>query len=156
MSMSVDGGVTWTEPVRVNRTPDPDASEPAGNVQAFTPQAYVLDDGTVGVLYYDFRNNDAGDAVLETDAFLVHCDDPSATEGDLCGGEWEETRVTPTSFDLRQAPVAQGYFLGDYIGLAGTDADDDGSSETFVSFFTQSNTTADPATIYSSQISPQP
>ena len=155
MSMSVDGGVTWSDPVRVNRTPDADAGEPAGNVQAFVPQAYVLDDGTVGVLYYDFRNNDAGDPVLETDAFLVHCDEPSDTEDDLCAGEWEETRVTPTSFDLRQAPVAQGYFLGDYIGLTGTDADDD-ASETFVSFFTQSNNTADPATIYSSLISPLP
>ena len=156
LSMSVDGGLTWTDPVRINRTPDPDAGEPAGNVQAFTPQAYVLDDGTVGVLYYDFRNNDAGDPVLETDAFLVHCDEPSATEGDLCAGEWQETQVTPTSFDLRQAPVANGYFLGDYIGLAATDADDDGTEDTFVSFFTQSNSASDPATIYSSQISPQP
>ena len=156
LSMSVDGGITWADPVRVNRTPDPNAGEPAGNVQAFTPQTYVLDDGTVGVLYYDFRNNDAGDPVLETDAFLVHCDDPSATDDDRCAGEWEETRVTPTSSDLRQAPVAQGYFLGDYIGLAGTDANDDDPSETFASFFTQSNSAADPATIYSSQISPQP
>jgi hypothetical protein len=156
MSVSVDAGLTWSEPVRVNQTPEPDADEPAGNVQAFTPQVQVLDDGTVGVLYYDFRNNDAGDAALETDAFLVHCDEPSPTDDDLCAGEWEETRITPTSFDHRQAPDAGGLFLGDYIGLVDTDADGDGVSDTFVPFFTQSNDESDPSTIYSSLVSPQP
>ena len=73
--------------------------------------------------------------MLETDTFLVHCDQPSPAEGDLCAGEWAETRVTPQSFDMRQAPVAVGYFLGDYIGLTGTDA--------FVAFFAQTNSTAD-------------
>ena len=156
LSASFDGGLTWSAPVRVNQTPPPDPGEPAGNIQAFTAQPYVLDDGTLGVLHYDFRNNDAGDAVLETDTFLVHCDQPSPTEVDLCAGEWEETRVTPQSFDMRQAPVAVGYFLGDYIGLTGTDDNDDGASDTFVAFFAQSNNPADPATIYSSLISPQP
>ena len=156
LSASFDGGRTWSAPVRVNQTPPPDPGEPAGNIQAFTAQPYVLDDGTLGVLHYDFRNNDAGDAVLETDTFLVHCDQPSATEGDLCAGEWEETRVTPQSFDMRQAPVAVGYFLGDYIGLTGTDENDDGASDTFVAFFAQSNNAADPATVYSSLVSPQP
>jgi hypothetical protein len=153
MSRSVDGGLTWSAPVRVSATPAPAGDEPAGNQQAFIPQVYVLDDGTVGVLYYDFRNNDAGDDVLETDAFLVHCDEPSSAD-DLCTGDWEETRVTDASFDMRVAPVAGGYFLGDYIGLGGTDTNDDGASDAFVGFFTQSNSASDPGTVYSSLISP--
>lgn len=154
MSRSADGGVTWTSPVRVSATSPPAAGEPAGNQQAFIPQVYVLDDGTVGVLYYDFRNNDPDTDTLETDAFLIHCDNPSPT-GDLCAGEWEETRVTDTSFDMRAAPVARGFFLGDYIGLAGTDTDGKDGSDTFVGFFTQSNNADDPATVYSSLISPK-
>jgi hypothetical protein len=156
MSTSVDGGLTWTAPVVVSQTPAPEEGQPEGNQQAFIPQVYVLDDGTVGVLSYDFRNNDAGDDVLETDAFLVHCDAPDASADDLCGGDWEETRVTPESFDMRSAPVARGYFLGDYLGLSGTDTDDDGQADAFVGFFTQSNSDQDPGTIYSSIISPQP
>lgn len=156
MSASADGGLTWTTPQRVSQTPPADEEEPDGNQQAFIPQVYVLDDGTVGVLYYDFRNNDAGDDVLETDAFLVHCDDPAVDADDLCGGTWQEVRVTPESFDMRAAPVAGGFFLGDYIGLSGTDTDDDGAADAFVGFFTQSNDAEDPGTVYSSIIGPQP
>lgn len=154
MSRSTDGGLTWTAPVQVSQTPEPEDGEPAGNQQAFIPQVYVLDDGTVGVLYYDFRNNDPATGILETDAFLVHCDAPTST-GDLCDGDWEETPVTDVSFDMRAAPVARGFFLGDYIGLAGTDTDDIAGSDTFVGFFTQSNDADDPGTIYSSLISPE-
>lgn len=54
-----------------------------------------------------------------TDAFLAHSHDGGAT---------------PTSFDIEQAPVARGFFLGDYVGLAS-------SGSTFVPFFTQAVTT---------------
>jgi hypothetical protein len=54
--MSGDGGQTWSTPIKVNQTPV------LGNLnhQAFTPSVHVLPDGTVGVSYYDFRNNTAG------------------------------------------------------------------------------------------------
>ena len=64
--------------------------------------------------------------------------------------------VTLASFDMRQAPVAVGFFLGDYMGLTGTDGSGDGASDTFVTFFGQSNHPSDPATSYSSLVSPQP
>ena len=48
LSRSTDGGLTWSAPVRVNRDP---------SVQAFSPTVTVRDDGTIGVTYYDFRNN---------------------------------------------------------------------------------------------------
>jgi hypothetical protein len=59
LSQSLDGGATWSPPIRVNQTPPADPGEPAGNNQAFTPMVQVLSDGTVAVSYYDFRNNTA-------------------------------------------------------------------------------------------------
>lgn len=44
----------------------------------------------------------------------------------------DEHRVTPESFDLRQAPVAGGYFPGDYVNCSSTDND-------FVCAFTRTN-----------------
>ena len=65
----------------------------------------VLNDGTVAVSYYDFRNNTADSgATTPTDAFVVHCHADCADRA-----SWgEETRVTDASFDSRKAPVARG------------------------------------------------
>lgn len=150
LATSTDGGMTWTGPVAVNATPGS-----GFNGHAFTASVHVAPDGTVGVSYYDFRNNGTGDQAgdpLETDHFIVHCHSPDPTDaGDLCGdtGGWDETRITAASFDLRKAPVAGGFFLGDYVGLAHT-------GDSFASLFTRSNTTADPATQYFSRISISP
>ncbi len=43
-----------------------------------------------------------------------------------------ETRITPTSFDILNAPNAGGLFLGDYEGL-------DVNGTAFVPFFVQTN-----------------
>ncbi len=48
------------------------------------------------------------------------------------GLSWKsETRVTPTSFDMSKAPVARGFFVGDYEGLAAV-------GNSFRPFFAQS------------------
>ena len=78
-------------------------------------------DGTVTVTYYDFRNNTPSPAALETDYFAVSCE--SATENCAVPASWEEERITTASFDIRKAPFARGYFLGDYMGLADDGAD---------------------------------
>jgi len=137
LTRSTDGGQTWSAPVKVNVTP---TTIPLVNQQAFTPMVAVKDDGTVAVSYYDFRNNTSdGAATTPTDAFVVHCH--AAAEDCSASGNWnEETRVTDTSFDSRQAPVARGFFLGDYEGL-GTD----GTS--FFPFFVQSSS-ADKASVF--------
>src|SRR5215211_8351201 len=142
-SQSLDGGLTWSSPIKVNQTPPADPGEPAGNNQAFTPMVQVLDDGTVAVSYYDFRNNTAdGGATTPTDAFVVHChaacSDPAS---------WgSETRVTDASFDSRKAPVARGFFLGDYEGL--------GSDGTAVfPFFAMTHGT-DPASVFVREVGP--
>ena len=130
-TQSLDGGFTWSTPIQVNATPPADAGEPAGNTQAFDPMVQVLDDGTIGVFYYDFRNNTDDDgATTPTDAWLIHCHPTTAT---ACtdAANWapsDEVQITDASFDSREAPVARGFFLGDYVGLG-----EDGSS--FFPFF---------------------
>lgn len=111
LAHSPDGGVTWEAPVLVPQEP---------TIQAFTPSVSVAADGTLGVAYYDFRDDAEGDAYLLTSYWL-------ATSTD--GVNWTERRISGP-FDLRIAPDARGLFLGDYQGLvsAGTD---------FIPFFAQ-------------------
>ena len=110
LSMSTDGGFTWTPTIKVNATP---TNIPAGNQQAFTPSVHVAADGTVGVTYYDFRNNTPDPATLPTDYWIVHCHANCSN-----AASWgNEARLTDTPFDMRQAPNAGGFFTGDYQGL---------------------------------------
>jgi hypothetical protein len=141
LSRSTDGGLTWSTPIKVNATP---TNIPLGNRQAFTPMVSVNDAGTVAVSYYDFRNNTADSgATTPTDAWVVHCH--AATEDCTTSASWdEEIRTTDASFDSRQAPVARGFFLGDYEGL-GTD----GTS--FFPFFAISSAT-DHASIFTRRV----
>jgi hypothetical protein len=131
-------------PIRVNQTPAADPGEPAGNNQAFTPMVQVLDDGTVAVSYYDFRNNTSDDgATTPTDAFVVHCHNNCAN----ASSRGEEIRVTDTSFDSRKAPVTRGgFFLGDYDGL--------GSNGDAVFPFFAMTDGSDPASIWFRKLSP--
>jgi hypothetical protein len=118
-TQSTDGGQTWSAPIKVNKTP---TGEPNFDQQAFTPSVHVDENGTVTVTYYDFRNNTTDPATLDTDYFAVSCE--AASESCTNPASWEEERITPTSFNIRNAPFARGYFLGDYMGLdnAGDDA----------------------------------
>ena len=60
-SRSSDGGDTWSAPKRI--------STPTGK-PAFTAAIDVNENGTIGVVYYDFRNDDSG-APLVTDVWLT-------------------------------------------------------------------------------------
>jgi hypothetical protein len=113
LSMSKDGGATWSRAIRVN--------VPNGNA-AFTPSVRVNSAGTVGVTYYRFTGN-AG----LTGYFLATC-----SSGKDCtkSANWDESVITDTPFDMANAPVARGYFVGDYAGLAVGGRD-------FLAFFSQ-------------------
>ena len=103
LSKSTDGGLTWSAPTMVNSTPD--------EMAAFTPAVHVNADGDVGVTYYDFRNAVPGPSVA-TDYWIEISSDGGTT--------WDTARLTTSSFDITNAPVApasRGYFLGDYEGL---------------------------------------
>ncbi len=143
-TMSTDGGTTWSAPIQVNQTP---ATATGNNGHAFTPSVHVLPNGTIGVSYYDFRNNVPGGGT-STDHWLVHCH--PASEVCSSAGSWDdlgdEVRVTPASFDARQAPVARGFFLGDYVGL-----DDDGTN--FTAFFAEGVGPGNPTDIFYAEVS---
>ena len=98
IARSIDGGATWTEPVRANADP---------TVPAFIPTLTVQDDGTIGVLYYDFRSPITSNT-RPTDLWLA-----VSRNGDA----WRETRLAG-NFDMLNAPDAEGLFVGDYQGLA--------------------------------------
>jgi len=117
IAMSSDGGRTWSAPRRVTQVTG-DA------VQSFLPIVAVNNQGRVGVLFYDFRNDLLGDFPLSTDVFLSVFDENLNVLA--------ERRLTPQSFDLRMSALARGYFPGDYVGLSSVGTD-------FVAAFTRTN-----------------
>jgi hypothetical protein len=132
---STDGGLTWSPLSRIDRSPD--------DVQAFTPAVHVASDGTVGVTYYDFRNNTAAPGV-PTDEWFIHC---HPTSDCTDPANWAENHVGGP-FDIENAPIAGGYFLGDYQGL-------DSIGTTFASFFS-ATTPTDKDNTYLATVTPQP
>jgi hypothetical protein len=105
LATSTDGGLTWSAPKRVSENPD---------VQAFTPSVEVATNGTVGLSYYDFTFDDPTGGTLDTDQWIAFSTDAGASFG-------RRQRVTPRSFDMRTAPFANGFFVGDYEGLIESD-----------------------------------
>jgi hypothetical protein len=113
ISSSSDGGLTWSTPAQINAEP---------SVPAFVPSVRILTDGTIGVSYYDFRDNTADTRTLPTSYWLTQSTD---------GVNWSESRIAEP-FDLNLAPNADGLFVGDYEALA------EGGG-TFVPFYVQTN-----------------
>ncbi len=109
LSISTDGGATWSAPVQINGKT---------TVAAFSPTVRYLPGSVLAVSYYDFRDFVAGSSVLSTDAWLTESSD---------GKTWHELRLQ-VPFDLNQAPQAwdshipfgggTGLFLGDNQALA--------------------------------------
>ena len=136
--MSKDGGMHWSAPIKINRTP---TDIPAADQQAFDPMIRVAANGTVAVTYYDFRNNTPAPGVpTDTWAVFANPKDPKNLPGGLTNpANWgHEVRLTNQSFDIEEAPYTTepptpGYFLGDYQGLTAV-----GSQ--FLSLFSQAGT----------------
>jgi hypothetical protein len=125
LTKSTNGGRTWTTPTDITATPS--------STHSFNGTVEVTADGTVAVMYYDFRSNTPA-AGLPTEVWLAHSHDGGAT--------WSEQRVSGP-FDMENAPVARGWFLGDYQGMAAVGKD----LLLFFSVSTAANDSADVITI---------
>ena len=112
IARSRDGGRSWRAPIPV-----------AGvTAFAFEPAIAVNKRGTVGLLWYDNRNDRPGDVPLTTDVWFARSHDR--------GGSWKQTHVAGP-FDFRTAPKPTGFGrIGEYQGLAALRRD-------FVAVFTQ-------------------
>lgn len=139
LSRSNDGGLTWSVPVKVNQTPVP--------TSAFLATPAVTRDGTVGVSYYDFRNNTQSKTTLPTDVWLVHCHAAAANCTDA--GSWTSETHLMGPFDLDTAPIARGLFVGDYEGLVAS-----GTSFLAVFVATNSGNLANRTDVFAVRVSP--
>ena len=104
LSSSTDGGLNWSDPRRVSSNK---------LTQAFTGSVDVNDRGRIGVTYYDFTSDDPAGGTLDTDYWATTARDENSTFS-------PRQRLTPQSFDMRTAPDAGGFFVGDYEGLTNT------------------------------------
>jgi hypothetical protein len=96
MARSRDGGRTWTT-----------SALPGVRAFAFEPAIAVDAHGTVGVSWYDLRNDRPGDAALTADVWFAHSPDR--------GRSWRQAHVAgPT--DLRPAELPVPNFAGEYRG----------------------------------------
>ena len=134
LSMSSDGGATWSPTIKINTTP--------GDVSAFTPAVHVLPDGTVGATYYDFRNNTTDPNTLPTDYWLVHCHSSCSS-----AANWAQETHVAGPFDMKNAPQASGLFVGDYEGL-------DNLGGSFALLLVQAGTTPNSADAFYSTVGP--
>lgn len=125
-SQSTDGGASWSAPTVISKSP--------AGVDAFIPTIAVNASHTVGVTYYDFRNNQLGGSA-DTNVWLVRC-----SAGCESAGNWAEVPVAGP-FDLHQAPVAGGEFVGDYEGLTT-------NGNAFQPFFMQAVSPTNPTDAY--------
>ncbi|CAI8692809.1 exo-alpha-sialidase [Burkholderia pyrrocinia] len=117
LSTSKDGGASWSAPLQINT--------PTGR-PAFNPSVRVDNAGAVMVTHYDFRDLLAGNTTtLPTGFWRKISHDGGATFSD-------ERRVGGP-FDMKLAPNAEGFFIGDYQGL------DVGPSSSFHPFFVQTS-----------------
>jgi hypothetical protein len=99
VAKSRDGGLTWTSSML-----------PGVSAYAFEPAIAVDKKGTVGVIWYDLRNDQLGDAALTADVWFAQ-----SRNG---GASWRQRHVAgPT--DLRTAPLPAHNYVGEYQGLAG-------------------------------------
>jgi hypothetical protein len=109
---SRDNGATWEAPIRVGSVTALGARDPdtGALVRDGATIGAIADapNGTIYVAWQDARlTNGARDAIL-----LTRSTDGSTT--------WRESRVAGP-FDLAVAPIARGYFLGDYQALTSID-----------------------------------
>jgi hypothetical protein len=99
MTRSVDGGMTWSKPLRINDDKFGNSKQQFMNAMSVDPLT-----GAVNVLFYDRRNYDD----TQTDVYLARSTDGGVTFSNV---KVSESPFIPT----------KRVFLGDYIGLCSFD-----------------------------------
>lgn len=100
IARSSDDGRSWRAPLTAATI----------GAQAFDPAVAAERDGTVGLLWYDFRNDRPGDSRLTADVWFAHSHNR--------GASFAQTHLAGP-FDMRGAPRAGApAVLGDYHALA--------------------------------------
>lgn len=140
---SRDGGNTWSKVVQVNRTP-----AQSSNPQAFAPFVAITRKGRVGILYFDFRNDDKSDANnTKMDAWLAIYQEVKDPQGGSTGiglDFVEEIRLSEESYIAQNGPfTTQGYMTdSDYVFLTT-------QSDNFYAIYTKSfNGPFNPPTVF--------
>jgi hypothetical protein len=128
LSRSTDGGRHWSTPTVVSHH---------NTAQSFNHAVEVAHDGELAVLYYDDAGNTPA-AGIPTDVYLRHSGDGGRT--------WSAPQLL-ASFDFANAPIARGYFVGDYQGLAAIGAHD------LLAFFGETDSTPETANVRSMRLS---
>jgi hypothetical protein len=100
---SVDGGSTWSSPVRVN-------NDPIAKVDHMFPAVEVDRDGQLFTVFYD-RRRDLRNFLIDT--FVAKSSDAGQT--------WRNHRVTKNNFAAihDQDVLINTFYMGDYLGIAG-------------------------------------
>lgn len=112
---SADDGLTWSTPRAL--------AAPVG--QSFLPAVAVMADGTIGVAWYDTRNDKKGDGQLTTDRWLAYSRDQGRTWQQIhFAGPFDMNTAWP---DVRDTNLA--HTLGDYTSLV---AMPDGFASVFI------------------------
>jgi len=103
LSTSSDGGATWSAPELVNdHTGQP----------AYDPSVYVNAAGTVAVSYFQWVSAVSGNEAINL--YIRHSTAPGSS---AAAPAFDAAAILDGPFNNLAAPVARGYFLGDYQGL---------------------------------------
>ncbi|MEA2194297.1 MAG: hypothetical protein QOG42_731, partial [Solirubrobacteraceae bacterium] len=108
---SANGGLTWTDPTKVNQDNT--------NADQFQPYVRVTKRGQVNVSFFD-RRLDLPDPPNHPGNFFI---DTWLARSNDRGASWNETRVSHDSWDPSINPPISpsGEFIGDYQGLVADD-----------------------------------
>ena len=118
ISTSSDGGASWSPSAPVNtHTGQP----------AYDPSVYVNAAGVVAVSYFQWAATTAGNE--PTSLFIRHSTLPGTSAS---GPTFDTASPLDGPFNNLAAPVARGYFLGDYQGLVA-------NATGFVPFYVKTN-----------------
>ncbi len=122
LTSSTDGGASWSAPSAIVG-PSP--------LPIFTPTAAVDNKGNIAVTYYDSGSlSSTNTATWPVDYKVIYSKDGGAT--------FSPPQEVAGPFDLMSAPVARGFFLGDYEGLQTT------GTKSFIALFVTTNCNLNP------------